>query len=155
MCEDNIQIVHGRGVRTGRNQSISSNNKGGHKNPNLHTMTRRAEELSRDEHIDLKVLVEYIKNDLFPKAKFVLGKDEWDVGGMIYNDYIKCCNGRIGLQTMTETQRERYMEKIWMRALNKKLQKKVLVQKRSAIYTVMQNKFTGNLDNSGVSFEKH
>ena len=118
-------------------------------------MTRRAEEVSRNEHIDLKVLVEYIKNDLFPKAKFVLGKDEWDVGGMIYNDYIKCCNGRIGLQTMTETQRERYMEKIWMRAVNKKLQKKVLVQKRSAIYTVMQNKFTGNLDNSGVSFEKH
>jgi hypothetical protein len=31
------------------------------------------------------VLVEYIKNDLFPKAKFVLGKDEWDVGGTIYN----------------------------------------------------------------------
>ena len=96
-------------------------------------MTRRAEELSRDEHMDLKVLVEYIKNDLFLKAKFVLGKDEWDVGGMIYNDYMKCCDGRIGLQTMTETQRERHMEKIWMRALNKKLQKKALVQKRSAI----------------------
>ncbi len=117
-------------------------------------MTRSAEENSRDEHIDLKVLVEYIKIDLFPKAKFVLGKNEWDLGGTIYNDYIKCCNGRIGLQTMTETQRERYMEKIWMRALNKKLQKKVLVQKRSAIYTVMQNKFTGNLHNRGTSFEK-
>jgi hypothetical protein len=117
-------------------------------------MTRRAEEQSRDEHIDLKVLVEYIKNDLFLKAKFVLGKDEWEVGGMIYNDYMKCCNGRIGLQTMTETQRERYMEKIWMRGLNKRLQKKALVQKRSAIYTVMQNKFTGNLHNRGTSFEK-
>jgi hypothetical protein len=112
-------------------------------------MTRSAEDLSRDEHIDLKVLVEYIKNDLFPKAKFVLGKDEWDVGGTIYNDYIKCCDGRIGLQTMTEAGRERYMEKIWMRALNKKLQKRALVQKRSAIYTVMQNKFTGNLHNRG------
>ena len=40
-------------------------------------MTRSAEDLSRDENIDLKVLVEYIKTDLFPKAKFVLGKDEW------------------------------------------------------------------------------
>ena len=48
---------------------------------------------------------------------------------------------------MTEVDRERHMEKIWMRALNKKIQKKALVQKRSAIYTVMQNKFTGNLDN--------
>jgi hypothetical protein len=110
----------------------------------LITMTRNAEEASRDEQVDLKVLVEYIKNDLFPKAKFVLGKEEWDVGGMIFNDYIKCCDGRIGLKTMTEVERERYMEKIWMTALNKKVQQKALVQKRSAIYTVMQNKFTGN-----------
>jgi len=123
---------------------VRSSSKDGHKNQNWKTMTRSAEELSRDEHIDLKVLVEYIKNDLFPKAKFVLGKDEWDVGGMIYKDYIKCCDGRIGLQTMTDDGREKYMEKIWMRAMNKKLQKKALVQKRSAIYTVMQNKFTGN-----------
>jgi hypothetical protein len=50
---------------------------------------------------------------------------------------------------MTEAGRERYMEKIWMRALNKKLQKKAPVQKRSAIYAVMQNKFTGNLHNQG------
>jgi hypothetical protein len=106
-------------------------------------MTRSAEELSRDEHLDMKVLVDYIKNDLFPKAKFVYGKDDWDVGGRIYNDYIKCCKGRVGLQTMTDVDRERHMEKIWMRALNKKLQKKSLVQKRSAIYTVMQNKFIG------------
>jgi hypothetical protein len=107
------------------------------------TMTRTAEELSRDERLDMKVLVDYIKNDLFPKAKFVYGKDDWDVGGRIYNDYIKCCKGRVGLQTMTDVDRERHMEKIWMRALNKKIQKKSLVQKRSAIYTVMQNKFIG------------
>jgi hypothetical protein len=82
-------------------------------------MTRSEEELSRDENIDQRVLVECIKNDLFPKAKFVLGKDEWDVGGMIHKDCIKRCRGRIGLQTMTEVERERHMEKIWMRALNK------------------------------------
>ena len=89
-------------------------------------MTRSAEENSRDEHIDLNVLVEYIKMDLFPKAKFVLGKNEWDLGGKIYNDYIKCCHGRIGLQTMTEATRESYMEKIWMKALTKNIQKKTL-----------------------------
>ena len=115
-------------------------------------MTRGEEELSRDEQIDQRVLVEYIKNDLFPKAKFVLGKNEWDVGGMIYKDYIKCCQGRIGLQTMTFVGRENHMEKIWMRALNKKVQKKALVQKRSAIYTVMQNKFTGMFLNRGAVF---
>ncbi len=47
-----------------------------------------------------------------------------------------------------------YMETIWMRALNKKLQKKALVQKRSAIYAVMQNKFAGNLHYPGAVFEK-
>ena len=52
------------------------------------TMTRTEAEITRDEQIDLKVLVEYVKNDLFPKAKFVLGKDEWDVGGTIYKDYM-------------------------------------------------------------------
>jgi hypothetical protein len=117
-------------------------------------MTRSAEEVLRAETIDLKVLVEYIKIDLFPKAKFVLGKEEWDVGGTIYRHYIKCCKGRIGLQTMTEVERERYMEKIWMRALNKKVQQKALVQKRSAISTVMQNKFAGNVHYQGAEFEK-
>ena len=111
-------------------------------------MTRSAEELTREETIDFRVLVEYIKNDLFPKAKFVLGKNEWDLGGRIYNDYIKCCHGRIGLQTMTDVVRESYMEKIWMKALTKNIQKKTLVQKRSAIYTVMQNKFTGKSHNN-------
>jgi hypothetical protein len=52
-------------------------------------MTRSVEELSRDEHIDIKVLVDYIKDDLFPKAKFVHGKDDWDVSGRIYNDLHK------------------------------------------------------------------
>ena len=55
------------------------------------TMTRNEEELSRDEHVDQRVLVDCIKNDLFPKAKFVLGEDEWDVGGVICKDCIKCC----------------------------------------------------------------
>jgi hypothetical protein len=64
-------------------------------------LIRSKEELPRDENIDQRVLVEHIKNDLFPKAKFALGKDEWDVGGMICKDHTKCCRGRIGLQTMT------------------------------------------------------
>jgi hypothetical protein len=41
-----------------------------------------------------------------------------------------------------------------MRALNKKVQKKALVQKRSAVCTVMQNKFTGMTQSQGVGVEK-
>jgi hypothetical protein len=98
-------------------------------------MTRSAAEVARDEDIDVKVLVEYIKNDLFPKAKFVYKKEMWNVGGKIYDDHIKCCRGRIRLQTMTEVERERHMEKIRLRALNNKVQKKALAQKRSAIHS--------------------
>jgi hypothetical protein len=108
-------------------------------------MTRSEDQISQDEQIDLKVLVEHIKNDLFPKAKLVLGKDEWDVGGMIYKDHIKCCMGRIGLRKMSDIGRGSCMKNIWMKALPRKVQKKALVQKRSTTCTVIQNKFTGNL----------
>jgi len=117
-------------------------------------MTRNEEELSRDEHIDQRVLVDCIKNDLFPKAKVVLGEDEWDVGGVIHKDCIKCCRGRTGLQTMTQVERQSHMEKIWMRALDKKIQKKALVQKRSATCTVMQSKFTGAFLDRGAVLKK-
>jgi hypothetical protein len=109
------------------------------------TMTRSEDQIPPDEQIDLKVLVEHIKNDLFPKAKSVLGKDEWDVFGMIYKDHIKCCIGRIALRTVSDSGRESCMKNIWMTALTRKVQKKALVQKRSTMHMVMQCKFTGNL----------
>jgi hypothetical protein len=75
-------------------QIAGSSSKGDHKKQILKTMTSSPDRHLRDEHIDLKVLVECKKNDLFPKAKFVFGKDEWDVGGMIHKDCIECCCGR-------------------------------------------------------------
>ena len=62
----------------------------------MKTKTRSADENLRDKHIDIKVLAEYIKVDLFPKAKFVLGKDEWDMGGRIYNDLLNAAMGELG-----------------------------------------------------------
>jgi hypothetical protein len=46
---------------------------------------------------------------------------------------------------MTDSDRESCMKNIWMMALTKKVQKKALVQNRSAMHTVMQNKFAGDL----------
>ena len=54
----------------------------------------------------------------------------------------------------THIERHSHMEKTWMRALNKKIQKKALVQKRSATCTVMQSKFTGVFLNQGGVLEK-
>ena len=64
--------------------------------------------------------------------------------------------GELGYkQSMTDVVRDSYMEKIWMKALTKNIQKKALVQKRSAIYTVMQNKFSGKkMQNRGAMFDK-
>jgi hypothetical protein len=105
-------------------------------------MTQPTTDQARDEKQDMKVLVEYIKTDLFTKVKFVYVNAQWDVGGQIYNDYIKCCEGKMG-SSMTAPQRKQYMHTLWLGALTKKLQNKALIQKRSAIYTVMQNKFSG------------
>ena len=112
-------------------------------------MTRNEEELSRDEHIDQRALVDCIKNDFFLKAKSAFGEDAWDVGGVTHEDCIKCCRGRVGLQTMTRVERHSHVEKARMRALSKKTQKKALAQKRSATCAVMQSKFTGAFLNRG------
>ena len=58
------------------------------------------------------------------------------------------------MQTMTSVERDRHMEKIWMRVLNKKVQKKALVQKRSAVRAVMQSKFTGAFHNRWAVLEQ-
>ena len=65
------------------------------------------------------------------------------VSGKIYNDFKATCKDRIGGRCITEPNRETYMETIWTIAANKHLQKNALSQKRSAVYTVMQNIFSG------------
>jgi hypothetical protein len=56
-CQDNIEIVHGRAVHKESIQMSAAATKAVIKKK-LETMTRSAEEISREEHIDLKVLVE-------------------------------------------------------------------------------------------------
>ena len=47
---------------------------------------------------------------------------------------------------MTTETHDTYMEAVWTTAITKHIQKNALTQKRkSAVYTVMQNKFSGML----------
>jgi hypothetical protein len=56
------------------------------------------------------------------------------------------CKDRIGSQSMSKQNRDTYMEAVWTTGMAKHLQKSALSQKRSAVYTVMQNKFSGTLE---------
>jgi hypothetical protein len=83
---------------------------------------------------------------LYPKVKFFYDpKEDLAVGGKIYNDFKQKCKNSIGSRSLTEQNRETYMVAVWTTGVTKKLQKNALSQKRSAVYTVMQNKFSGTL----------
>ena len=98
---------------------------------------------SRQRKDNQDVVIKYIKDDLFPKVKFMYAPDDLVVGGPIYNDYKIKCKNQIGDVGLSIASHKTYMEAVWNDALNKRIQKNALAQKRSAVYTVMQNKFSG------------
>ena len=65
------------------------------------------------------------------------------MGGRIYSDYERKCKNLIGGRGLTPESHATYMEAVWTAAMTKHIQKIGLSQKRSAVYTVMQNKFSG------------
>jgi hypothetical protein len=113
-------------------------------------------ERSRQNKDDQDVVIKYIKEDLFPKVKFLYGPDDLAVGGQIYMDYKNKCKNQIGDVGLTTASHKTYMEAVWNASLIKQIQKNALAQKRSAVYTVMQNKFSGmsitNLSSKPVAF---
>jgi hypothetical protein len=102
---------------------------------------------SRRKKADMEVIVEYIKSNLYPKVKFfykVLMEDLM-VGGLIYNDFKENCKLQIRDHNMTHETRASYIEGAWNAGLTKHVQKRALLSKRSGVYTVMQNTFSGKL----------
>ena len=93
---------------------------------------------------DLEVVVRYVKEDLFANVKFIYDpKLDLAVGGRIYQDHkTKCCS-QLGTDLQTTAHRDLHLKGVWTDALTKHTQKNALAQKRSAVHTVMQNKFSG------------
>ena len=58
-------------------------------------------------------------------------------------DYKSKCTNKVGGTGAAAAGHVRYMEGVWITAMARHLQKTALAQKRSAVYTVMQNKFSG------------
>jgi hypothetical protein len=99
---------------------------------------------SKQNKCDLEVVIKYIKDDLFAKVKFIYDPAvDLQVGGKIYKDYRSKCKDQIGGEGLSAAGLDTYMESVWTLAMVKHIQKNALAQKRSAVYTVMQNKFTG------------
>ena len=93
---------------------------------------------------DIAEIIRYVKVDLYPKVKFVYSeKEDLKVHGLIYNNYKEKCKNSIGVHSLNEVGHRTYMELIWQKALGSHTQIIALSQKRSAVYTVMQNKFSG------------
>jgi hypothetical protein len=99
---------------------------------------------SKQKRDDLEVVVKYMKDDLFAKVKFIYDtKGDLAVGGKIYEDYKKKCKDKLGGQGLSVEGHGTYMEAVWTSATTSHIQRDALAQKRSAVYTVMQNKFSG------------
>ncbi len=103
--------------------------------------------VSKQRRDDLEVVIKYVKNDLFAKVKFIYDPkvDLAVMGGKIYKNYKRRCRDQIGGQGLTTETHDTCIEAVWTTAITKHIQKNALTQKRSAVYTVMQNTFSGML----------
>jgi hypothetical protein len=104
--------------------------------------------ISKQKKHDLEVVVKYIMDDLFAEVKFLYDPivDLAVLGGKIYKDYKSKCKEQIGSgQGLLVLSQDTYMEMVWTMVMTKHIQNTALAQKRSAVYTVMQNEFAGEL----------
>jgi hypothetical protein len=103
---------------------------------------------------DLKVLALYVKDNLFDKCKFVYAEEDLRYDGVIYRHYKRSCKDGFGSGRFNGSGNNNidvYMRILWEEALKAKIQKKMLAQKRSAVYTVMANKFSGTMSSTSIS----
>jgi hypothetical protein len=114
------------------------------KNKTRKTLKMPLDDKQRRE--DLEAVVKHVKDDLFAKVKFIYDpKVDLAVGGKTYVDYKSKCRNQIGARGSSVENHDTHMESIWNMAMTKHMQKNALAQKRSAVHTVMQNKFAGEL----------
>jgi hypothetical protein len=100
--------------------------------------------MSKQRKADLEVVAKHVKEDLFPKVKFICDpKVDLALEGKIFADCKKKCKDQLGGPGQN---RDQCMEAVWTNALTKQTQKNALATKRSAVHTVMQNEFSGKSD---------
>ena len=94
---------------------------------------------------DIQIVALYAKEILFPKCKFVYAKEDLDVNGRMFRDFKKECGKQLGGKHIKRGTEELYLRSLWERATKERIVSDQLNSRRSAVYTVMMNRFSGKL----------
>ena len=95
---------------------------------------------------DLRVLQEYVREDLFYSVKFVYNvREDLKEGGLIFNDFKRKRFDEVGkhLRTDDSKGRDTYFLLLWKVAEKEKVIVDGLSTKRSSVYAIMFNRFEG------------
>jgi hypothetical protein len=94
---------------------------------------------------DLKLISKWVKDDIFVFYKFLLEKDLEAPKGCIYVAFEKQCKERLsGWRAAKDDMTKQFYAKIaWETAKKQNLVASSLNLRRSGVYTVMYNRFTG------------
>jgi hypothetical protein len=104
------------------------------------------------EQMDLLLVTQWARVDLFEKVKFLYNQEkDLEVGGMLYKLFVNDCKDRLmGLKgpLAIGEYRRIYVELLWQEANKKKsnLVANGLTIRSSSVYATMQNRFVGTLN---------
>ena len=91
------------------------------------------------------MVVKYVRVPLFPKVKFLYDEEkDLRMGGKIYLDFVNKISKEPLCKRRPDGESDwNFLAHLWNGATASKIQKRAINLKRSAVYTVMQNKFAG------------
>ena len=96
---------------------------------------------------DLEILLNFAKEELFTKTKFLFRPDDLNVGNRAYNLFVKCCKEKLqGIRKVQDSNFEQYyLNFIWTQGTRGRpnLIQRGLTSKRSAVQTYMAYRFAG------------
>jgi len=115
--------------------------------PPSHCSSRSSSKLLLDENVlkkDSLILSTYVKEEMYYGVKFLYdARHDLAIGGEIFDHFYRNCKNRFeGVKKYHHHhEKELYIRYLWKHAMDERVQQDTLCLKRSAVYTVMQNRF--------------
>ena len=100
---------------------------------------------------DIRLMRKWVKTELFKGCKFLYGgKSDLETDGKIYNLFkAQCMHQLAGIRGITDiggaVNAQLYFDRLWTEATKKGVISNTMALRRSAVYTVMSNRFMGKL----------
>ncbi len=94
--------------------------------------------------IDINIIRDYVKDYLFGRVVFLWDKVQLDKSGVLYNDRIRNCRGKIAEGTLLNVSEEHtmtYMDLVWSQMTQQNIYAKWLSSKWLNVYQVVQKRF--------------